>query len=284
MCIDHLCDFLSGRTLLPYSSWIVTGALIFSGCSGLRSGGEAAVRQTGCDHPSGWSDQSREAAVDSWFYAQLAQNSYPGDPAFVLPETVSLDTTVSNDRTGFAASVYSVRRASDSVETVIAYRGTYFWSWRDWLFGNIGTVQNREGLRLFDSIRARLGESAPITVTGHSLGGGISFHVSLRREHAPAYVFNSSSRFTRGDGIENPRYSIAQYAEILKPLRAIARAPTGYHTVVGCTEGGPVDRHAQVYLAECLTRIAAINDESARASSALNSLPADPPLAPPCGD
>lgn len=134
-------------------SWALLGILgvvLWGGCATLAEQGTASrfVPLTGCEHPSGWSDQARDAAVATYLYAQMAANVYADDGSeapYRLPESVTLDSMVSYPRTGFTAGVYTVRPVPGSADRVIAYRGTNFWHWQDWWFGNLRAVQNRQG-------------------------------------------------------------------------------------------------------------------------------------------
>ena len=60
------------------------------------------VNLTECDHPSGWCKETRDAAVDSYVYAQLASNAYEDRRKFVLPPSIKLVRQVPNDQIGFA--------------------------------------------------------------------------------------------------------------------------------------------------------------------------------------
>jgi hypothetical protein len=116
-------------------------------------------------------------------------------------------------------------------------------------------------------------------VTGHSLGGGISIQISLCRENVNTYVFNTSPRFRRcAEPIRNRRVSVAEYGEILKLPRIFGREATQQYNSIGCTNrGSPFRQHQMRRLAECLTRIAALEENSeARRSLDLNpSVPRD---------
>lgn len=225
-----------------------------------------------CPDRSEWCPEIQSTARSAWLYAQLSENAYHDSGTFVLPESVRRDTLVSLDGSGFAAAVYSILSASGREQVVIAYRGTQFTSWKDWSRGNIGMLQNRQALAFYDSVRARVGDSVPIAVTGHSLGGAMATSVSLRRAGVPTYVFNTSSHFTRGTIEDSPRVSVASYGEILKGVRFVLRNTDQVHTVIPCVEGNVVERHSQRALATCLTQIAALTDDAAARSLARNGL------------
>lgn len=241
-------------------------AVALVGCASVRP---AHTPLTGCDHESGWCTEIREVAEESFLYAQLAANAYGDTPQFVLPDYVVLDSAVHDARTGFAAAIFTILAGDQPVRRVIAYRGTE--NLRDWWYGNVLARQNQHGLRIYDAVRAETRASIPVDVTGHSLGGGLALHVSLRREGVPTYVFNSSPRFTRGEALNSPRISIAEHGEALKIGRVFAISPQQSHTVIGCTRGGPLRKHGQARLAVCLTEIAAWETNAARESLELNA-------------
>ncbi len=179
---------------------------------------------------------------------------------------------VENAKSGFAARTYRVSKPNEEAYTVIAYRGTNFFQWRDWFHGNLFDAQYRQGLSHFLSIRSQVPAGTRIVVVGHSLGGAIATYVSLRAENAPAYIFNSSPRLTRGPAIANPRVAVSQYGEVLVALRKPFINAGGVYTTINCTNGGPFSRHTQRYLADCLTHIAAWEDPNALASLEVNAM------------
>lgn len=203
----------------------------------------------------------------------MASNAYGRAGAFELGPDLVRIAGQDNDEIGFAYAVFERRESGSPVEIVIAYRGTET-GLADWWFGNLLTRQNERGLRVFDDWRARH-PGMPMTVTGHSLGGGIATRVSLCRPDVRSFVFNSSPRFRRcAERHRNPRVSIVEYGEILKVPRIFGREPHQTYTSIGCMRGrNPVAQHGMRPLAECLTRIAALDSPAARESLARNGLP-----------
>ncbi len=199
-------------------------------------------------------DTTRKAAVDTFLYAQLAANSYEPHTAFKLPPEIVLSANhYADDSTGFAYSVYKL---TNPERVAIAFRGTD--GLRDWLLGNFLGLQNERGLEAFKRVRETTSSGIPIVLIGHSLGGAIAQHVSLRVEAVSVYAFNSSTRFTRGPSPKsNPIWLISEYGEANRILDWITIDPFGKQTIVSCTLGGPVTNHSQQPLAACLTRIAA---------------------------
>jgi|GEM_PF-6789161 len=114
--------------------------------------------------------------------AVLAYRSYvPSDSKNVTaPNWVeNTDLRRESAASGFAARVY---RNGD--EVVIAFRGTNTPLWRDFLYGNIPaargglSAQIAEAIKLVADARNAY-PNATITLTGHSLGGGLAAAASL---------------------------------------------------------------------------------------------------------
>lgn len=131
-------------------------------------------------------------------------------------------------------------------------------------------------MTLFEQIRARYPADVPITVTGHSLGGGIAIQVSLEKPNVKAYVFNTSPRFRlRGTAPANRRLSIVEYGEFLKAGRLFGREANQTYISLNCTPGlNSIAQHSSRRLADCLTRLAAYREPGARLSLVRNNIPA----------
>ena len=227
---------------------------------------------TGLDHPSGWADQIRSAAVEAYPYAQMSNNAYADSSAYDLGPEFTNCENVPNDRLGFAYSTCERREAGRLAEVIIAFRGTEGFISKDMLCGNLLACQNKEGLRVFDQVRAMHDPNVQVNVTGHSLGGGIATHVSLQRPNVKSYIFNASPRFrAHGPIPDNRRLSIVERGEVLKVLRGPGREAPQTYISINCTPGfGPIRQHSIRRLADCLTQIAAWQDSGARASLARN--------------
>lgn len=224
--------------------------------------------------PSPWADQVRRAAVEAYPYAQMSNNAYADAGRYALGPEFTTVRDVPNDKIGFAYSLFERRSGGQLREVIIAFRGTEFTSLRDWGLGNIMAAQNAEGLKLYESVRASTPADVPVNVTGHSLGGGIATHVSLRHANVKTYIFNASPRFWKSGGIpDNRRLSIVEYGEALKVARLLGReAPQTYISINCSPYAHPVEQHRIRALADCLTQIAAWDDPAARASLRRNRI------------
>ncbi len=239
--------------------------LLVAGCTGITQ-----IELTGKDHYSGWSHQVRELAIHSWGYAQLSQNVYNKNFRFDVEVDFKKIEYFQHESLDFYASLFKDERSGDYI---LVFRGTD--SFKDFRTGNNPFVQkqNELALKIFDGIRKKY-QSNNIIVAGHSLGGGIAIHVSLNREGATAYSFNGSPVFKREQGaMDNKRYSIVEYGEVLKGVRAAAKEATQLYTSIGCVKGAPIKQHSMKALAICLTQIAAIEDVYADASLLRNNIP-----------
>ncbi|HZF96075.1 MAG TPA: hypothetical protein VEZ20_14530 [Allosphingosinicella sp.] len=228
---------------------------------------------TGRNHPSGWADQIRIAAVEAYPYAQMSNNAYSDGERYDLGPDYSNPQNVPNDEIGFAYSVFERRGAGQLAEVIIAFRGTEGLLGRDMPHGNLLARQNPRGLAAYDRIRAATDPQVAVNVTGHSLGGGIATHVSLQRPNVKSYIFNASPRFRANGTIPaNRRLSIVERGELLKIFRAPGREAPQTYISINCTPGfAPVSQHSIRQLADCLTRIAAWQDGGARASLERNA-------------
>jgi len=240
------------------------------------------VPMTGCEHPTGWSTQVRETAVDTWLHAQMAANAYELPVAFDLGDQIVEHKRRANDGLGFAYVIFERRGANGAPSSwVIAYRGTenHRNPLQDWVFGNLLGLQNERGLAVYRALRAEVGDATDISVTGHSLGGGIATHVSLCEKGVRSYIFNSSPRFWQcGDEqIQNVRRSVVEKGEALFVVRGPMAEATQRYTAINCVQrGSAVYQHGMGLLARCLTDIAAWEDEAAKASLTLNNMPWPP--------
>jgi|GEM_PF-3123130 len=211
-----------------------------------------------------WSEQVKSLTKQAWPYAVMAASAYGYTPYKTLPEGFIAGAQEPNHR-GLAYSVFTRGNADNPEEIIIAFRGSEHFSPRefyyDWIAGNIFGTQNKPALRAYEKVikdyKAKT-KNIPVTVTGHSLGGGLSTHVSLNTPNAKAYVFNSSPRFWNIENAENERFSIAEYGDPLKVLRIFGPEPTQLYTSINCQPGLNLSfNHSMKAMSDCLIGIAA---------------------------
>lgn len=233
------------------------------------------------------SDQQRQTALDSYLYAQMANNTYGqgGDDYdqdgldFVLPSSYSTKH-FSNDDVGLAYSIYEKHEDGELVEVILAFRGTEgLGNWDDFWHGNLLAHQNSRALSKYREIRSNLNingnATVPIVLVGHSLGGALAIHIAINSEDLiPYYVFNSSPRFKLIEKWEanrdpeqlfNIRFSIVETSEFLYSLRFPATEAFQTYQPMNCdAHFKPFSSHGIEKLAKCLTKIAAINEPHAK--------------------
>ncbi|WP_156035423.1 hypothetical protein [Microbulbifer sp. HZ11] len=209
-------------------------------------------------------ERLQAAAILGYEYSQMAENTYKPNNTFALPANIVSYKNQDNDKYGLAYSIFHRVDGDATSEVILSFRGTE--GVQDWIFGNILAVQNDRGLSVYRELRKATPHNIPITVIGHSLGGAIALHISLREEGVNTFVFNTSSRFTRGNAAHSERHSYSEYAEVNKVLRISTIDPKWTHSIYSCTFGNPIKNHSQVKLAACLTACASQKDESAKIS------------------
>lgn len=135
---------------------------------------------------------SSEASKKALDYAQLAYESYNNGASGIAAQNGwNRMDRISKD-SGFQADVY---RKGDRI--VIAYRGTDTNSGVDWK-ANASALLNplaapeqyNQALDLVDDVRERFPDAA-ISLTGHSLGGGLASYAGYKRS-IPTVTFNAA--------------------------------------------------------------------------------------------
>ncbi len=230
--------------------------------------------------PGGWCGFTRDFAVRSWEYAQLANNTYfdEGETFARLPAGITLNSKVGNDASGFAYAIYDRSEGGKLTERIIAFRGTEF-SFDDWFAGNIGGKQNRLGLEVYQKIRSELDTEGladvPIKVTGHSLGGAIAAQISMTTDGVDSYAFNQSPKFDVPEiPARSERMAVTERGEGLGAVRELFRIAPQDVLVINCRpRGAPWSDHSVYRLAQCLTWIAAYDSEDAHRSVEANAIP-----------
>ncbi len=163
-------------------------------------------------------------------YAMMSSNAYHKSERvkFAIEKLgwiqVGLDGTPTEKPTRERKSglAYDIYKKQGTEEVVISFRGTD--SKRDWTTGNLAVApfsgQYRQARKEYEKY-IRSHPEAKVTVTGHSLGGGLALSISVRKG-VDAIVFDSSPRIFDGLGDKHlpaTRVLIYQAGEILAVVR-----------------------------------------------------------------
>ncbi len=125
----------------------------------------------------------------------------------------------SNRFTGLALDVWEKEGANS---TIFAFRGTDS-KW-DYVMANLSfpiSIQYKSANKKFKKYAEQF--TRDITVTGHSLGGGLALSVSTKNTNVDAIVFDSSPRVFDGLGHEaeeGERVLVFQQGEVLDKIRS----------------------------------------------------------------
>lgn len=238
------------------------------------------IDRGGSDPVAGWNADTRALAQRSWLYAQLSINAYLDHEAFTLPGDIVQREPLPTDVVGYDFVVFDRFEGNQLAETIIAYRGTEP-NAADWVLGNVVGLQNDRGLtsarQVFEQQPEAYLNGVLLTVTGHSLGGGIAHHVT---DHTlgeggdtvtRSLVFNNAPRFTGFRDDRFDRTAVTERGDWLAPLRVLGNAPPDVTYSLDCQPGlNPARDHSMRDLAGCLTWIAAFDDPAARRSLRAN--------------
>ena len=210
-----------------------------------------------------YGDEYEGAANKAFVYALMTSNAYDDSVQFLIPGWNRIRRYESGK--GFGADVWE---KIDAPEIVVAYRGTNFLQVQDWIFGNFNIFwqgQYKDAKETVDLISKEF-EGKKLTVTGHSLGGGLALHSSLYRNNTDAYVFNPSPRIFNSIEYENNngsyRLVLSEDRDILNFIRK--RWPTfkkldfdGPYDQFNFLSDWSVIEHGSYYIARGLTAVAA---------------------------
>jgi len=187
-------------------------------------------------------------------YAIMSSNSYNRDTQVKLPDWNRVKRVVSSH--GFSADIYI---SNNKREVVIAFRGTD--DKKDWKYGNIAIDVNgqyNDADELFKLVKSEYGQNIKITTTGHSLGGGLAIHVSLRNRDVNAFVFNPSPRFFSTDSYDkyNNRvvivYESGEILSLIRPLFTTLRKIKYEKYMFNFLGGNSVSEHGIEAFARCM--------------------------------
>lgn len=216
--------------------------LVLSGCSSLSISSKPHPESHGktnkylsCDlsHNQNGHDNTgpvngecyRKIAKESWPYALMSSNTYEDSPLFYIDGWYLQERYESGQ--GLSADIYEQRDRNKNITKIaIAFRGTEFFSIRDWVFGNFNIFwegQFAEARELVETLRKNEKyKNLPIIATGHSLGGGLALHISLYYSDTDAFVFNTSPRIfapsSRNNIPNNRRVIISEDKEVLSTI------------------------------------------------------------------
>ena len=210
-------------------------------------------------------------------YAILSNDAYTGAHVYIpLPANWREVPELRRERSGeprqpgLELAVFEKREGAQISEVVVSFRGTD--EPLDWIQNSIPfyRIQVDPAEHMFNAVRDRYaGSGARIVATGHSLGGGLAFHMSFRYKNVDAVVFNSSPVTKAGLTVEpgNHRVSIWESGEGLEPLRAtVAGVRPRWEDVVRIKirflHGSPLAQHSMQAMAFNLVRLAAESPQS----------------------
>jgi hypothetical protein len=208
-------------------------------------------------------------------YAILSNNAYSRSKPIPLPTGWSEVTELRKDNieTGLAYAVYELHNDSKLVEVVVAFRGTD--QLKDWRQNLLPIYRNQitPAEEAFDSILDRYKvTNAKIVATGHSLGGGLAFHMSFTHPFIDAIGFNSSPVTKAGFHpiLSNIQVSVWESGEAIQAVRNIINMTRKRWQHVKrvefrFTHGLPVGQHGMEELAYNMVKLSALESKSQKA-------------------
>lgn len=158
-------------------------------------------------------------------YAIMSNNVYASDGRVIpLPQVWSEVTELRKELKGVGLALAVFERWDDDklTEVVVAFRGTD--ERRDWIQNLIPFFREQipPASAEFERILTRYPDpSIKVVTTGHSLGGGLAFHMSFVYPNVEAIAFNSSPVTKAGTKLQsgNTRTSVWESGEILQAPR-----------------------------------------------------------------
>jgi pimeloyl-ACP methyl ester carboxylesterase len=174
---------------------------------------------------------------------------------------------------GSGADIYERKGIRKEKVVVIAFRGTEFATWRDWVFGNFNIIypgQYKEAALLMKQIRHEYGNAITIETTGHSLGGGLALSLARTNPGVNSFVFDSSPRLNSSNRYNNLQVQVVEQGEILTYARALWRIipPNSFEPVVtykvNYLKGRALLQHSIDQLAQAMLKDAARVDKGAQ--------------------
>lgn len=208
-------------------------------------------------------------ARENFIYALMSSNAYGRSDYFDLRRYGWERTAGYRAENGFSADIY-INRGRKTI--VVAFRGTEFYDYRDWLHANLSIInlfgknQYYTARRLITKLRnKREYREYRFITTGHSLGGGLALCISVWNKGIDAVVFDPSPRiFAPKKHVRmNKKIVISEDGEILEYIR---RAFTSLRRIgridyyeYDFLKGNPVKEHSMYKLARGLLKVAAVS-------------------------
>ncbi|NKB61335.1 MAG: DUF2974 domain-containing protein [Gammaproteobacteria bacterium] len=173
-----------------------------------------------------------ETASETALYAAISSNAYlyPERVRFPIEETgwqkvnqksEKIPPTQASYRNFLTGLALDIWEEEGTRKSIYSFRGTD--SWWDNITANISipiSIQYKLANKKFREYRRNSGRD--VSVTGHSLGGGLALSVSAKNNQVDAIVFNSSPRIFDGYDREKRdgyRVLISQRGEPLEEVR-----------------------------------------------------------------
>ena len=198
----------------------------------------------------------------AWPFALMASNSYRTSAFFTIPNWSLIEhfrgALNSGHGVGFQSDIYVRKEAEKVVEIAVVFRGTdhsadwktnlsLWWPWND----DRTPSQFQHAEWVARNIKDKY-PGIPVVYVGHSLGGGMAFHVGWTQSNARVFAFNTSPRvWSSGTPIEKGRYDIAESGEFLRFVQFWRKVP-GIRVRMNFREAGLEGDHNMYYFARAL--------------------------------
>ena len=220
-------------------------------------------------------------AAEYAIYAMLSNNAYgPNHSAIPLPLAwIERPEWRKEFTTGFGMAVFEKHENSELTEVVMAFRGTD--ETRDWIQNLVPFFRDQipTADAEFSAVAKAYSENhVKIVATGHSLGGGLAFHISFLHPGIDAIAFNSSPVTKAGVKTitGNKRVSIWESGEGLQAPRNVVNVARlrwrgTLRREFRFLHGSPLKQHSIDKLAVNLARLGALSPGELELSTFLSA-------------